>query len=370
LIRILKQVEADGRLATVEEQRKLVQYVGWGGIPQVFDYWRRDEWGPDGRELKELLTSEEYDSARASTPNAHFTSETVVRAIWDAVGRLGFEKGRILEPSLGVGHFIGLAPQDINANSRWSGVELDSITGRIGRLLYPESDVRVEGFQDAQMPDNFYDLAISNVPFGNYRIHDPRYRRRFSIHDYFFVKSLDKVRPGGIVAFITSKYTMDRVDSSVRRYIGERAELVGAIRLPNTAFKENANTTVTTDIIILRKRLPGEALTTGETWIETGTAADKKGQSIVLNEYFVRHPEMMLGQMELGAGQFETQTDLVPDERGLDVALREAIAKLPAGAYQERAAVETTAEPEIVGVAPTEVKEGNYTLQENGAIAQ
>ena len=250
--RTLKTIEAENRQATPEEQEILSRYVGWGGIPQAFDE-RNLAWDAEYTELKSLLTDEEYEMARASTLNAHYTSPVVIRAMYDTVEQMGFRTGNILEPSCGVGNFFGLLPENM-ADSRLYGVELDSITGRIAQYLYPQADIMVTGFEKTDRRD-FFDLAIGNVPFGFYKLSDKRFdKQNFLIHDYFFAKALDQVRPGGIVAFITSKGTMDKQSPEVRQYIAQRAELLGAIRLPNNAFRANAGTEVTSDIIFLQKR--------------------------------------------------------------------------------------------------------------------
>ena len=238
--------------ATPEEQHLLSQYVGWGGLADAFDA-DKPAWSAEYSELKELLTPEEYAAARASTLNAHYTSPTVIRAIYEAVERMGFRTGNILEPSMGVGNFFGMLPESM-AESRLYGVELDSISGRIARQLYPKADITVAGFETTDQRD-FYDLAIGNVPFGQYQVNDKAYNKLgFNIHNYFFAKALDQVRPGGVVAFVTSRYTMDAKDSTVRRYLARRAELLGAIRLPNNAFRANAGTDVVSDILFLQKR--------------------------------------------------------------------------------------------------------------------
>ena len=251
-ITTIKRIEAEGRAATVEEQETLSRYTGWGAIPDAFDESKSD-WAKEYAELKAALTPEEYEAARGSTLNAHYTSPTVIRAIYDALDNMGFEGGKILEPSMGLGNFFGLLPESM-AGSELHGVELDSITGRIARQLYPEAEITVAGFETTNRP-GFYDLALGNVPFGNYQVFDPEYNRLgFSIHNYFAAKMLEQVRPGGIVAFVTSRYTMDSRDESVRRYLAERGELLGAIRLPNNAFRANAGTDVVTDIIFLQRR--------------------------------------------------------------------------------------------------------------------
>ena len=250
-IRTLQAIEAEGRSATPEEQEILSQYVGWGGLADAFDP-DKDSWAREYSQLKESLSPEDYAAARASTLNAHYTSPTVIRAIYDTVERMGFTTGNILEPSMGVGNFFGMLPESM-AGSRLYGVELDSITGRIARQLYPEANITVAGFETTSQRD-FYDLAVGNVPFGNYKVNDKAYNQLgFSIHNYFFAKALDQVRPGGVVAFVTSRFTMDSKDSSARKYLAQRADLLGAVRLPNNAFKANAGTEVVSDILFLQK---------------------------------------------------------------------------------------------------------------------
>ncbi len=339
-IRLLKQLEAEGRQATPAEQAILVKYVGWGGLPKVFDpyetysYNKNAQWKDEYYELRDLLTDEEYTAARGSTTNAHYTAPGVISAMWQGLHRLGFTGGRVLEPAAGVGHFFGLMPSELAANSHRIATELDSLTGRIARQLYPNADVRVTGFENSNLPNNFIDLAISNVPFGNYGIHDPEFKRerKFltrSIHNYFFAKALDKVKPGGVVAFVTSRFTLDSKDAQVREYLAGKADLVGAIRLPNTAFKENAMTDVTTDIIFLRKRAEGDPATdTG--WVDTVETTDDNGKSYRLNEYFRRNPAMLLGKMEVSGNMYRDSADLVPDGRNLTDALAEAMNTLPA----------------------------------------
>ncbi len=290
-IRTLKAIEAEGRGATAEEQAVMSRYVGWGGLPDAFDP-DKESWSKEYAQLREALTPEEYAAARGSTLNAHYTSSTVIRAIYEAVGRMGFKTGNILEPSCGVGNFFGCLPESM-AGSKLYGVELDSISGRIAKQLYPKADITVAGFETTDQRD-FYDLAIGNVPFGQYQVNDKAYNKLgFSVHNYFFAKSLDQVRPGGIVAFVTSRYTMDAKDSAVRRYLAQRAELLGAIRLPNNAFKANAGTEVVSDIIFLQKRdSPMDAV---PDWVQTGQTED----GFTINRYFVDHPEMVLGRQEL-----------------------------------------------------------------------
>jgi N12 class adenine-specific DNA methylase len=296
-IQTLRLIEAANRAVTPEEQETLSRYVGWGGIPQAFDV-KNKKWAKEYAELKGMLSASEYAAARASVLNAHYTSPIVIKAIYRTLARFGFHTGNILEPACGIGNFFGLVPDSMN-KSKLYGVELDNITGRIAKQLYPDAKITVDGFEKIDFPDNFFDLAVGNVPFGEYQLADRKYDQyKFLIHDYFFAKSLDKVRPGGLIAFITSKGTMDKRDSSVRRYISERAVLLGAVRLPNTAFLKNAGTEATSDILFLQKR---ESLSGEEPeWLETGETED----GVPLNRYFLEHPEMMLGKMAFDSRMF------------------------------------------------------------------
>lgn len=302
-VRLLKSLEAADRPATAEEQQVLSQYVGWGGMASAFS--------PNNRryeQLRSLLTEDEYKAARASVLNAHYTSPTIIRAIYDAAAQFGFENGKILEPSMGVGNFFGMLPESMK-DSQLTGVELDSISGRIARKLYPNADIKITGYENTKFADNSFDVAVGNVPFGDYSLHDKRYDKdHLLIHDYFFVKTLDKVRPGGIVAFVTSKGTLDKANPAARRLMAERADLLGAIRLPNTAFKANAGASVTTDILFLQKKrdTPPEQL---PAWTETGKNAD----GMELNNYFLQHPEMILGTMQEVTTQYGKDTACVPD---------------------------------------------------------
>lgn len=289
-IHTLRKIESENRFATPVEQEVLSKYVSWGAISQAFDS-QNESWGKEHHELKELLTHEEYKAARATTINAFYSSPTVIRAIYEAVENMGFTKGNVLEPSMGVGNFFGLLPESMK-DSNLYGVELDGVSGRIARQLYQNAKIEIKGFEETDFRENFFDLAIGNVPFGNYRVFDPKYEaQRFNIHDYFFAKSLDHVRPGGVVAFITSKGTLDKANPSIRRYLGERAELLGAIRLPNDTFKDNAGTEVTADIIFLRKR--ERSIVTEPDWVHLGQTES----GIPVNSYFAAHPEMVLGRM-------------------------------------------------------------------------
>ena len=306
-IRTLFRLEEEHRGATAEEQQVLSQYVGWGGLADAFDPGK-DSWAKEYAELKGLLSEDEYAAARSSTLNAHYTSPTVIRGIYDAVERMGFRSGNILEPSMGVGNFFGMLP-DSMANSRLYGVELDSITGRIAQKLYPQADITVAGFETTDRRD-FYDLAVGNVPFGNYKVNDKAYNKLgFSIHNYFFVKAIDQIRPGGIVAFVTSRYTMDSKDSTARKQMAERADLLGAIRLPNNAFRANAGTDVVSDIIFLQKR--DRPIDHEPEWVQLG----KTENGFAINQYFVDHPEMILGELTTESTQYgREELTVVPIE--------------------------------------------------------
>ena len=360
-IKLLKYLEETTGQATPEQQKILSRYVGWGGLADAFDP-DKESWSKEYAQLKELLTPEEYAAARGSTLNAHYTSPTVIKAIYEAVGRMGFETGNILEPSCGVGNFFGMLPEEMR-NSRLYGVELDSISGRIARQLYPKADITVAGFETTDRRD-FYDLAIGNVPFGQYQVRDKAYDKlNFSIHNYFFAKALDQVRPGGVVAFVTSRYTMDAKDSTVRRYLAQRAELLGAIRLPNNAFKANAGTEVVSDIIFLQKR--DRPLDIVPEWTQTGQTED--GFSI--NRYFLDHPEMVLGRQEPESTAHGMDYTVNPIE-GLELAdqLHDAV-KYIRGTYQE-AELPELGEGEAIDTsipADPNVKNYSYTVVD-GAV--
>ena len=318
-IRTLKQIETEGRLATSEEQEALSRYVGWGSMAQAFDP-DNEKWSKEYVELKELLTPKEYESARSTVLNAHYTNPTVIKAMYQAVERMGLQPGNILEPSCGIGNFFGLLPEGMQA-AKLYGVELDSLTGRIAKQLYQKADITVDGFENTDYPDDFFDLAMGNVPFGEYKVHDRRYdRQNLLIHDYFITKALDKVRPGGVVAFITTKGTMDKQNSKVRQDLAQKADLLGAIRLPNNAFKANAGTEVTTDILFFQKRASApEKL---PEWVQAGQTED----GVPLNSYFLQHPEMVLGTMSFWKNMYgnETETACLPLE-GAD--LKEQLAE-------------------------------------------
>lgn len=393
-IELLKSLETDGRIPTRAEQDVLAKYTGWGGIPQIFlstkeaaayragtldteaDQYKK--WRSlGGPALLDALTPEEYNAARASTPNAHYTSPEVVKATHDVLTRLGFTGGRILEPSMGAGYFLGMTPAAHRERYRWTGVELDSITGRIGKMLYPESDIRVQGYEKLQLPDGYFDAAIGNVPFGDYTVNDPRYNAlKLSIHNYFFRKTLDMVRPGGLVAFITSRFTLDAVDSAVRKALAEHANFVGAIRLPQTAFRGVANTDVVTDLIVLQVRAKGEP-PGAEPWLETRDISHLVGAhgkaKPVVNQYFADHPSMTLGTYSLAGTMYGEYGLTVEADTGSPLAeqLRSAIARLPAGVYEARKP-STSVDPEVdvpVITADPSIKEGALIVQ-GGKVLQ
>lgn len=355
-IKLLKYLEETTEQATPEQQEILSRYVGWGGLADAFDP-EKSAWAAEYTQLKELLTPEEYAAARGSTLNAHYTSPTVIKAIYEAVGRMGFETGNILEPSCGVGNFFGMLPEEMQ-NSRLYGVELDSISGRIAKQLYPKADITVDGFETTDRRD-FYDLAIGNVPFGQYQVRDKAYDKlNFSIHNYFFAKALDQVRPGGVVAFVTSRYTMDAKDSTVRRYLAQRAELLGAIRLPNDAFKKNAGAEVVSDIIFLQKR--DRPLDIVPEWTQTGQTED----GFAINRYFIDHPEMVLGRQEPESTAHGMDYTVNPIE-GLELSdqLHDAV-KYIRGTYQE-AELPELGEGEAIDTsipADPSVKNYSYTV--------
>lgn len=325
-IRLMKQIEFENRAATPDEQKIFAGYVGWGGIPQAFDE-RNESWKKEYEELKSLLSEAEYSDARESVNTAFYTSPEIIEAVYQGLSQLGFKQGTILEPSMGVGHFFGAMPEDMRG-SRLYGVEKDDISGRIAKLLYPKAKIKIDGFEETQFPDNFFDVAVGNIPFGDFKLYDPKYvKHNFRIHDYFFAKALDKVRPGGIVAFVTSKGTLDKANPAVRKYLAERAELIGAVRLPNTAFKESAGTDVTSDIIFLQKR--EQKIVTEPDWVHLGQTED----GIAVNSYFVEHPEMMLGKMEYDSRMFGNEskyTSCVNHDENFDLksALSQAVSNL------------------------------------------
>ena len=373
-IRTLFQLEQEHRGATAEEQQVLSQYVGWGGLADAFDPGK-DNWAKEYAELKGLLSEDEYAAARSSTLNAHYTSPTVIRSIYDAVERMGFRSGNILEPSMGVGNFFGMLP-DSMAGSRLYGVELDSITGRIAQKLYPQADITVAGFETTDRRD-FYDLAVGNVPFGQYKVNDKAYNKLgFSIHNYFFAKAIDQVRPGGIVAFVTSRYTMDSKDSTARKHMAERADLLGAIRLPNNAFRANAGTDVVSDIIFLQKR--DRPIDHEPDWVQLGKTED----GFDINQYFVDHPEMVLGELTTESTQYGREELTVAPIEGANLAdqLAEAVQHIegqytaaevdtPDIAEEEATRRTLPADPEVKNFAYT-VVDGEVFYRENSVMTQ
>jgi N12 class adenine-specific DNA methylase len=367
-IELLKRLEAESRPASIEEKGVLVRYVGWGGLPQVFDAYN-DQWKEQRERLEQLLEPDELESARASTLNAHYTAPQIIQAMYAALQRFGFTHGRILEPALGLGHFIGLMPDEMHSRSLLTGVEIDSLTARLAKALYPDADIRHQPFEETRLADGFYDVAISNIPFGNYKPFDPRFKCwNFVIHDYFFAASLNKVRPGGLLLFITSHGTLDKQDAGLRNYLFHQADLLGAIRLPNDAFKRNANTEVTTDIVMLRKRLPGE-IPQGPEWKQTAEIINSVGEAIPVNEYFAAHPEMMLGEMRLEGRMYARgEPTLASNKRDLAEQLAEAIALLPRDIF--RPVTKPAERPSLAHSfpAPEHVKPNAYTIV-NGQIA-
>ena len=355
-ITTLKAIESEGRQATKEEQEILSRYVGWGGLPDAFDN-SKSGWASEYQELKSALTPAEYEAARASTLNAHYTSPTVIRAIYEAVGNMGFQTGNILEPSMGVGNFFGMLPEEMQ-NSRLYGVELDSITGRIAKQLYPKANITVAGFETTDRRD-FFDLAVGNVPFGQYKVNDPAYNKLgFNIHNYFFAKALDQVRPGGVVAFVTSRYTLDAKDSTVRRYLAQRADLLGAIRLPNTAFKANAGTEVVSDIIFLQKR--DRPIEIDPEWVHLGQTED----GYAINSYFLEHPEMVMGRNSSESTAHGMDYTVEPFENiSLASSLHEAVQHIQ-GTYQEAELPDLGEGETIQNTLPADpdVKNFSYTL--------
>ena len=372
-IRTLFKLEEEHRGATAEEQQVLSQYVGWGGLADAFDSGK-DSWAKEYVELKGLLSEDEYAAARSSTLNAHYTSPTVIHAIYDAVEKIGFRSGNILEPSMGVGNFFGMLP-DTMQDSRLYGVELDSITGRIAKKLYPQADITVAGFETTDRRD-FYDLAVGNVPFGQYRVNDKAYNKLgFSIHNYFFAKAIDQVRPGGIVAFVTSRYTMDSKDSTARKHMAERADLLGAIRLPNNAFRANAGTDVVSDIIFLQKR--DRPIDHEPDWVQLGKTED----GFAINQYFVDHPEMILGELTMESTQYGHDLTVAPIEgTSLAEQLAEAVQHIegqyaaaevdtPDIAEEEAARRTLPADPDVKNFSYT-VVDGEVFYRENSVMTQ
>ena len=354
-ITVLKRCQQENRFATPDEQKILSRYVGWGGIPEAFDE-RAGAWHTEYAMLKNILTPEEYDSARESTLTAFYTPPTVIKAVYKAMEQLGFREGNILEPSCGIGHFIGMLP-DSMSESKIYGVELDTVSAGIAQQLYQKTSIAAQGFEEANLPDSFFDAVVGNVPFGDFKVPDKRYDKyKFLIHDYFFAKSLDKLRPGGVMALITSKGTMDKENPAVRKYIAQRADLLGAIRLPNNTFKGNAGTEVVSDILILQKR--DRLIDIEPDWVHLGT--DENG--IPMNSYFVDHPEMILGEMQMVSGRFGPEPSCVPYEGAdLEEQLSEAIANIHGEVTAYEVEDELTEEDNSIPADPT-VRNFSYTV--------
>lgn len=376
-IKLLKQLEAEDRLATPEEQKVLARYVGWGGLAPVFSYGRDSAWESEKAELRELLTDEEYNAARGSTNNAHYTSPEVIKGVWDIIERLGFKGGKVLEPSMGIGNFFGMMPEKLRSKSSLNGVELDSLTGRIAKQLYQKASVEITGYEQTKYPDDYFDLAISNVPFGQFSLHDPKYNKfKFNIHNYFFAKAIDQVRPGGLVAFITSTGTMQSGSDAkrLRELLKNKADFIGAVRLPNTAFKENAGTEVTTDLIILQKREPGAAPgKNNHAWLETKDSeltGKYTQQPLQINEYYSEHPEMLIGKLAedtlYGGGR------LALDGTGLDVGkeLESRVEKFPKNIYKPRSTNRNTNSLESAQrfLAPSGTRSGQFIINDNSVF--
>ena len=355
-IQLLKKCEDENRNATPEEQEILSRYVGWGGLADAFDE-TKSAWETEYLELKTVLTPEEYAAARASTLNAHYTQPIVIDSMYQVLENLGFTKGNILAPSMGVGNFFGTLPENLN-QSKLYGVELDSISGRIAKLLYPDANIQIKGFEKTDYPNDFFDVAIGNVPFGAYKVNDRQYDRyNFMIHDYFLAKTIDQLRPGGVAALITTKGTMDKASPEVRKYLAERADLLGAIRLPNTAFKANAGTEVSADILFFQKR---ESFTKEmPDWVNLESDAN----GITINKYFVQHPGLILGEMKEVSGPYGMETTCAPMEGAdLELQLQEAVKHIRGSMV---AAVDIEAEldemPESIPADPN-VRNYSYTV--------
>ena len=362
-IRTLKQIESENRLATPEEQRILSKFVGWGGLSQAFDD-NNESWSKEYDELKEILTDEEYSAARATVNNAFYTSPEIASCMNQALVQFGFRSGNVLEPSMGIGNFFGSMPAPMQGRNKLYGVEIDSISGRIAKQLYQNANISITGFENTTYPDNFFDVVIGNVPFGDYKVYDPKYNKyNFRIHDYFLAKALDQVRPGGMVAVITTKGTLDKANPTIRKYLAERAELVGAVRLPNTAFKDNAGTEVTADILFLQKR--ERKIDIEPDWVHLGVTKD----GIAVNSYFAEHPEMMLGHMEYDTriyGQDSRYTVCVNDDENFNMyeALNKAIGNIKAQMTDFERAADNEEKAEEVIPADPDVRNYTYTFFE------
>lgn len=359
-IRLLKQLEDSGLPATKEEQDVLARYVGWGGLADAFDPGK-DAWEKECQTLRELLTDEEYASARGSVLNAHYTQPVIIRAMYQALSNMGFTQGNVLEPSAGIGHFFGMLPSSMNS-AKLYGVELDDISGRIARQLYPEAQIRISGYEKCEYPDDFFDVAIGNVPFGNYGVNDRKYNGHgFMIHDYFLAKTIDQLRPGGVMAFITTKGTMDKENDHVRRYLSERAVMLGAVRLPNDAFLENAGTRVTSDILFFQKR---ESISMEEpSWLKVTEISGSDGTVVPVNRYFAEHPEMILGQIAMVSGPYGPESACLPEEgEVLSELLEKAIGRIQGNIAITEDPDEELSEPETTIPADPQVRNFSFTV--------
>ena len=370
-IGLLRQLESEQRPATADEQTTLSRFVGWGGLSNIFDE-SKPEWAALRTQLKNTLSDEEYAAAAKSTLNAHYTSQEVIEGVYAALEHMGFRGGRLLEPSAGIGHFAGAMPANLRGKSRWTMVELEPVTGGIAKQLYPNADVRVQGFESVLLPDDYFDAAISNVPFGDIRVHDPAYKPYLtkSIHNYFFAKALDKVRPGGVVAFVTSRYTMDSTQAgAVRRYLSTKADLLGAVRLPDTAFKSNAGTDVVTDILIFKKRAPGTP-PSGEKFAEVAyksyMGAKGYAQGYV-NEYFLNHPEMVLGTPDMGKMYGDSLTwHPLDTDKSLKEQITEAFSTVTGTMEYPVSRTQADIKAEIQGARRRTGQEGRQNLPQRG----
>lgn len=367
-ITLLKQIEHEGRLATPAEQETLAQYTGWGGLPQAFQ-WSRD-WDTEYSELSDLLTKEEYAAARASTPNAHYTDPSTIRAMYEGLKHLGFKSGKLLEPGAGIGHFLGSIPGDLRSKVQKTAIEMDSLSARIMAQLYQRANVLHSPYQETVLPENFFDVAIGNVPFANVQVFDPHSKElsklKLSLHDYYFAKAISQVRHGGLVAFITSRYTLDKLNGKLRDFIARKTDFVGAIRLPNTQFKEIANTDVVTDIIVLQRREDGTPAK-GEPWAETKTI-QVDGRDVSVNEYYAAHPEQMLGKPALAGTMYrDNEFTIEPDGRNMEAAITEAFQRMPEKIMRPRNAPASTSPRGLLAAleASDDVKDGAYTIQNN-----
>jgi N12 class adenine-specific DNA methylase len=371
-IRIIKALETEERTASQEEREKLVQYVGWGALSKIFDREPK-EWSSKAADLRALITNEEWRKASASTPNAHYTSTTVIKAIYRILSRFGFNRGLALEPAAGVGHFIGLTPEE--SEIAWTAVEMDPISGKILEALYPEASIHIKGFEDTTFLQDYFDAAIGNVPFGSYSVYDAVYNpNRFRIHDYFFVRSLAHVRPGGLIAMITSRGTMDKVNSDAREQIAEQANLLGALRLPNNSFTANAGTQVTTDLLLLQKR-SSKIPSNGIAWMDLAEYTTEDGTDVNINEYYVNHPEMMLGELAVARGLYNNnEITLKPSKsESFETLIENAIEELPKDIYEDRTDTKNGQSPIEIVIADENVKENAFALindTNSGFLAQ